>query len=110
MRRPSSRRSFATAGASSLATSPAGIAANDRKNLAGDVAGTARRGEENKRRCDLFRLGGPLHRRAAAEFSDFVGLAVRRIERSPNRPLPDGLDPDALWSPVRPKGPWRGMH
>ena len=45
------------------AVSSAGIAADDRQNFAGDVAGAAWRCEENKGGRDFFRLRRPLHRR-----------------------------------------------
>src|SRR5258707_15527533 len=58
--------------------SPA-VAANDGKNLAGDVAGALRRSQKDIGRVDLLRLRGPLHGGVRTEFADILRLLVRRV-------------------------------
>jgi hypothetical protein len=43
------------------------VASDDRQDLTGDVTRATRGSEENKSRCDLFRLSWPLHWRIATE-------------------------------------------
>ena len=71
------------------------IAADDRQDFAGDVAGAVRRGQEHIGRRDFLGLGGPLHRRLGAELANILGLLVGRVERRPDRSRRDRVDADA---------------
>src|SRR5687768_17576046 len=68
------------------------IAADDRQDLAGDVARALRGGEEDVRGGDLLRLRWPLHLRACTELANVGRLLVGRIERGPDRPRGDCVD------------------
>ena len=71
------------------------VAADDRQNLAGDIAGTARRGEEHIGRRDFLRLRRADHLRLGAETLHLFSWAVGGIEWRPDRPRRDGIDADA---------------
>src|SRR6267154_5499993 len=94
---------------SSRAISAAVIAADDRQDFAGDVAGALGRGEENICGSNFLGLCRPLHRRLAAELAYVTGLLVRRVERRPYRTRGHRIDPDTARHQMSRKRAREGM-
>jgi hypothetical protein len=70
----------------------AGIATDDRQNLAGDVAGATGGREKNKGGRDLFRLRWALNRGVATKLRYILGIEIGGIERGPHRSRRYGVE------------------
>src|SRR4051812_23500367 len=91
-------------------SSSTGIAADDRQDLAGDVACAARRGHENKGGCDLFRLRRALHRGRAPELRNLLGLLVCWVKRRPYGARSNCIHANAALDEVRRKRAREGVN
>src|SRR5205823_2352125 len=88
---------------------PARITADDRKNLARNVARAARCCEKHKSRRYLFGLRWTLHWRIATEFGNPLRILVCGIKRSPHRTGCYGIDTDTVRNEECGERPREGM-